>query len=498
MDALMHATWAGLVQAMSWPTAGYLIAGIAVGFVIGLIPGLSGVTGMAMLLPLVYDKSPADALALLIGMYAVTTLSDTIPAVLIGIPGTSSAQAGILDGYPMAKRGEAARALGAAYTCDVLATVLGLLVFIASYPFLKPLVLAFAAPELFMLGILGISLVGFLSSGSTRLRGAIVAGFGLMLAMIGLAPQAGFPRYTFGLLYLWERLPLVPVVLGLFGIPELVDLVVRRQAISAVPLRADRGMWQGVLDCLQNWALMLRAGLLGAVAGVIPALGGPVAEWWGYAHAVQSARDKSQFGKGDVRGVIGSEAAVAHEKPTALIPTLAFGIPGNLPMAILLGGFLILGVRPGEAMLTTQLPLTMTIMWTMVIANVVAAVVAIALSNVLARITMLRASILVPVVLVFMAVAAVVSTSTIADVVVMCAFGVLGFVMERTGWPRAPMVLGLVLGSMIETYLFIAVDAYGWSWLGRPMVVALLLATVLPYLLPSLARLRAARRGVPA
>jgi TctA family transporter len=359
----MDPFFAGLIAVFQWPALGYLVLGVLLGIWLGAVPGLGGIIGLVLLLPFTFGMDPVSAFALLLGMYAVTTTSDTIASVLLGIPGTAASQATILDGFPLAQQGQAARAFGAAFTVSAFGGVFGAIILAVSLPIALPLILAFRSPEIFMLGILGLTMVGSLSGGSV-LKGLIAALLGLMMAMVGYGETVPVPRYWFGSDYLLDGLPIVPVVLGLFAIPELLELAVRNTSISRTQ-RADvvgGGLMDGVRDAYRNWWLVIRCCFIGTYVGMLPGLG----------HAVQSAKDKSMFGKGDIRGVIAPETANNATKGGALIPTVAFGIPGSLGTAILLGALLIQGLTPGPTMLTMELSLTYSMVWTIVIANVLA------------------------------------------------------------------------------------------------------------------------------
>ncbi|MYG25697.1 MAG: tripartite tricarboxylate transporter permease, partial [Boseongicola sp. SB0677_bin_26] len=326
---MVDAALSGFLAVIAWPAVGYLFAGVLAGLFFGAVPGLSGLVGMAILLPFTFSMDPVPAFALLFGMFAVTTTSDTIASVLLGIPGTAASQATIIDGYPMAVNGEAARALGAAFSVSAIGGLLGAILLGLSIPFVKPLILSFAQPEIFMLALLGLAMVGSLSGGSV-LRGLIAALAGLGLSYVGYAENGALPRYWLGATYLLDGLPLVPFVLGLFAIPELIELAAKDSSISKVPRSSvSGGLMKGVGDALRNWWLVLRSTAIGAYVGLLPGLGGSIVDWVAYGHAVQSASDKDGFGKGDVRGVIAPETANNAMKGGALLPTIAFGIPGS-------------------------------------------------------------------------------------------------------------------------------------------------------------------------
>jgi TctA family transporter len=475
---MLDAAIAGLIAAVQWPAIGYLFLGIALGIYFGAVPGLSGLSGMAILLPFTFGMDPVSAFAFLLGMYAITTTSDSITAILIGVPPSAAAQATVLDGYPMAKRGEAGRAFGAAFTCSAIGGVLGGLFMGLSIPIVQPLVLSFAKPEFFMLGLLGLTLVGSLS-GRSVLKGMTVAGLGLLLSQIGYAEQMAIPRYWLNTTYLLDGLPLIPVVLGLFSIPELVALAVSNRSISDVPReKISGGIFTGVRDCFVHWWLMLRSSVIGIYIGILPALGPTIADWVAYGHAVQSAKDKSQFGKGDVRGVIAPETANNSVKGGDLVPTVAFGIPGSASMAILLGAFLIQGLTPGPEMLTTKLHITFSMMWTLIFANIIGAILLMAWANQLQKIIFVPANLILPGITFFVLIGAWTAGNNIGDWITVLVFGAIGLVMKRAGWPRAPLILGFILGRIMENSLHISMKAYGMSWVLRPICLLILAAIV--------------------
>ncbi|MYG10733.1 MAG: tripartite tricarboxylate transporter permease [Rhodobacteraceae bacterium] len=474
---MFDAAVSGLVQVTAWPAIGYLLFGVLIGLLLGMIPGLSGLVGFSIMLPFTFVLDPVPALALLLGMFAVTTTSDTIASVLFGIPGTSASQATILDGHPMAMKGEASRAFGAAFSVSAVGGILGAIVLGLSIPVVKPLILYFAQPEIFMLSVFGMTIVGTLS-GNSILLGLIAALAGLGLSYVGYAENGALPRYVFGTLYLLDGLPLIPVVLGLFAIPELIELAVQGGSISKVPREEVKGgLMTGVRDACRNWWLVLRSTAIGAYFGLMPGLGGTIVDWMAYGHAVQSSKNKGTFGKGDVRGVIAPETANNAMKGGALIPTVAFGIPGSPSMAVLLGAFMIQGVAPGPEMLTVKLDFTFALMWTLAIANFVGALLLLLIAGKLSLITFLSGRLLVPLVTLFIFLGAWTSSSNIGDWIVLMVFGMVGYMMKKGGVPRPPMVLGFVIGPIMENALFITTHAYeGLSWLSRPacLIIAVL------------------------
>ena len=490
---MFDAALSGLILVIAWPAIGYLFLGVFIGLYFGAVPGLSGLVGMAILLPFTFSMEPVPALAFLLGMFAVTTTSDTIASVLLGIPGTAASQATILDGYPMAMKGEAPRAFGAAFTVSAVGGLLGAVVLGLSIPIVKPLILSFTQAEFFMLGLLGLAMVGSLS-GDSILRGLTAALIGLGLSFVGYAENGAVPRYWLGATYLLEGLPLIPVVLGLFALPEVIDLAVRNSSISRVP--ADRvagGMMTGIGDAWRNWWLVLRCTAIGAYVGMLPGLGGSIVDWVAYGHVVQSSKDKEGFGKGDVRGVIAPETANNAMKGGALIPTLAFGIPGSASMAILLGALLIQGMTPGPEMLTSKLHITFSMMWTLVIANVAGALLLMLLARQVARVTFVPGNLVVPAVALFVFMGAWLANANLGDWIVLLIFGAVGYVMKQGGVPRPPMVLGFVIGPIMENALFITNSAHdGLAWLARP--ICLIIGALIVLSIVFAARRRNTRR----
>lgn len=475
----------GLFAVLQWKAFSFMLIGIGVGFWVGLLPGIGGLTTLALMLPFIFDMSPVEAFAFLLGMHSVTATTGDITSILFGVPGEGSSAATVLDGHAMAKKGEAGRALGAALMSSLLGAVVGALALAVSIPIMRPLVLSFGAPELFMLAVMGIAFIASLSGqgGRAQIRGFLAGLLGLLLAMVGQDPQAATERFTLGQLYLWDGVALVPLIVGLFAFPEIIDLAVRGTSIAGdLPQgKVSSGVWEGVKDTFRHFWLTVRCSLAGTFIGIMPGLGGSVAQWIAYGHAAQSARsaeERSLFGKGDVRGVLGPGAANNSKEGGSLIPTVAFGIPGSAAMAILLGAFLIQGLRPGLDMLDKHLTLTFSMVWTMVIANVITVAISLLFLDQLAKLTRVRGSILIPFILFLAFIGSYAEHNQVGDLITFLVFGSLGYLMVRCGWPRAPLVLGFVLGNIAETNFYISMTRYGLSWLFDPLVAFLMLLTV--------------------
>jgi len=457
-----------------------LVGGVLIGLVLGVIPGLGGVVGLTLLIPFTYKLDTYTSFALLLGMAAVTTISDLIPAVLFGVPGSVGAAATVIDGHALAKKGEAGRALGAGYTSALVGGVLGAALLAAVIPVIRPFILHIGSPELLSFSIFGLSMVAVLS-GRAPLKGFAGAGLGIMLAMIGSGSPSGTERWTFGTLYLWDHLPLVPFTLGLFAMPELAEMAIMRTSIARDSGKLDfsfAAQWQGARDALRHWWLVLRCGWLGAVLGTVPGLGASSIDWIAYGHAVRSEKAGASFGKGDIRGVIAPEASNNAKEGGHLITTVAFGVPSGVSMAVLLSAFLLHGLVPGPDMLTKHLDVTFLMVWSLTLAHVIGGLICLAASGVFARLASVPAGKLVPIVLALMFLSAFQGSQSWGDLYALVLFGALGWLMKLLHWPRPPLMLGFVLGSVFERNLFISTQIYGGDWIYRPIVLVILAVTL--------------------
>ena len=394
----------------------------------------------------------------------------------------------------MSKRGEASRALSACYTSSLLGGLIGAAILAFSLPLVRPLVLSISTPELLALTIFGIAMVAVLS-GRAPLRGIVVACFGILIGMIGTNVQTGQMRWTGDFLYLVDGIPLVPVLLGIFALPELCDLAIQRKAISnKIPVRALTGMRQGVTDTLKNWFLVLRCGGIGAFLGMIPGITGAVTDWIAYGHAMQTEKGaKETFTKGDVRGVIAPESANNAKEGGMLVPMLAFGVPGGAAQAILLGALMVHGFAPGPDMLTTHLDVTYSMVWSIALANIFGAGLCFLFSGQFAKVATLRYSIILPVMMPIVYVGAFQGSRSWGDLFVLLLAGLIGWIMKRQKWPRPPLILGLVLGVLIERYMSISIMRYGAEWLARPGVLILLSLSAMVFLSPLFKLMRKGR-----
>ena len=474
---MLEALLLALGNLLSLEHAQFLALGVLLGLAVGIFPGLGGIVGLSLCLPFLWGMDPTSALALLIGLVAVIPTSDTFTSVLMGIPGSSASQATVLDGFPLAKKGEAARALGAAFAASLFGGLFGAVILTGFVLIARPIILSFGSAELFMLTVLGLSMVGVLA-GRSLWKGLAACGLGLLLGMQGGAPATGEWRLTFGSNYLTDGIPLVVLALGIFAVPEIVDLL-RRAGAIAESQRLGAGWLRGLADMLRNRWLCLRCAGLGALVGALPGLGGNVVDWIAYGHVVQTTRGPSNFGKGDIRGVLAPESANNAKEGGGLIPTLMFGIPGSGSMAVFLGGLILIGYEPGPGFVETSLDVTYTIVWSLALANVLGAGLCLFISPWVARLTTIPYHYLAPFMVMIICFAAYQGTRHWGDIIALAAVGILGIYMRRFGWPRPALLIGFVLADNAETYLYQAVQFYDWAWVARPGVLIIGAITLL-------------------
>ncbi len=465
----------------------YLVGGVVLGMAVGIFPGLGGIAGLSLVLPFIYGMDPIAGLAMMVGLISVIPTSDTFSSVLLGIPGSAASQATVLDGFPLARKGQAARALSAAFAASLFGGLFGAAVLSMFVLVARPIVLAFGLPEMLMMTALGLSMVAVLA-GRVPLKGLASASLGILVGTIGAAGAGGSARMSsYEFPYLYDGLKLVIVGLGIFAIPEIVSLLRQGKSI-AEDAKLGAGWLDGVRDWWVNRWLSLRCAVIGVIVGVIPGLGGSVVDWIAYGHAVQTTKDKSGFGSGEIRGVVGPESSNNAKEGGALIPTLLFGIPGSGSMAIFIGGMALLGYEAGPRMITEELNVTYTMVWSLALANVVGAGLCIFLAPWIARLTTVRFVLLAPYLFMMIAFAAFQSGQDMADLVALLCMGLVGVFLRRFEWSRPAFLIGFVLSSQIELYTnqafqiashrFASSMGEGLSYLFTPIVIVLLLITV--------------------
>ena len=476
MDVILNAVGSGFQQLMTPIYLTYLFGGVALGLVIGWLPGLGGISGMSIMLPFLFGMDPIGALAAMVGMSSVTSTSDTFPSVLIGVPGSSGSQATIVDGYQMTKQGEGARALSASFTASLLGGIFGAVCLSIAVIVARPILLQIGFGEQLMLIFIALTCVGVLT-GSSALKGLASCGLGLLLGTIGVAEVTAQNRMTLGTDYLIDGISLVVLALGLFAIPEIADVLRKREQISKeVP--SENGTLQGIKDVFKNKWLVIRCSFIGTSIGALPGLGGSIIDWLAYAHTVQSTKDKERFGKGDVRGVIGPESANNAKEGGALIPTLFLGIPGSGTMALLMAGLVTIGITPGRSLVTNNLDLIYLCVWSIALANVLGTLICLAFSKSISKVTYIRFSLIAPIVLAIIYFAAFQATRGWGDFVLLIVTGILGIYMRRFGWSRPALLIGFVLSNSLEDAVYRTVQVYGFDFLLRPLALSLFIASI--------------------
>lgn len=469
---------------------GYLLLGVVMGLCVGVFPGLGGIAGLSLLLPFMFGLDPVAGLALMVGMVAVVPTSDTFASVLMGIPGSSASQATVLDGFPLAKKGQASRALSAAFASSLFGGIVGALFLTAFILVARPVVLEFRTPELLMVTLFGLSMVGVLA-GRTPLKGIAAAGLGMMVGTIGEGDSAGALRMsTYDIPYLVDGFKLVIVGLGIFAIPEIVALLRQDKAISERAIIGG-GWLIGVRDWFANIWLSVRCSLIGVIVGCIPGLGGSVVDWIAYGHTVQSTKDRSGFGSGEIRGVIGPESSNNAKEGGGFVPTLLFGIPGSGSMAIFIGAVALLGsgnIEVGPSMLKTNLDITYAVVWLLALANVLGTLISIFASGSIARLTLIPFNLLAPFLFMIIAFAAFQSGQDIMDLLALFVIGLLGIMMRRFDWSRPAFLIGFVLSNPAEAYANQAVQIAssrfragienGLEYIFSPITIVLVILTI--------------------
>jgi len=329
-----------------------------------------------------------------------------------------------------------------------------------------------------MLGILGISMVGVLS-GDSFVKGFLACGIGLLLGTMGSAPATGEWRLTFGSYYLFDGLKVVTIGLAAFAIPEICDLLRKNKTIATKDEPIGKGWLKGLMDTLREKWIVIRCAGIGTLVGILPGLGGSVVDWIAYGHVVQTSKDKSNFGKGDIRGVIAPESANNAKEGGGLVPTILFGIPGSGSMAVFLGGLTLLGIEPGPALIEEDLQFTYVMVWSLALANVIGAGMCFAISSKVAKITTIPYGVLAPFMIMIICFAAFQVTRSIYDLYILIILGAFCTLMKSYNWPRPALLIGFVLSDTLETYLYQAVQIYDWNFLTRTSVIIIFIITLI-------------------
>ncbi|MBW4709755.1 tripartite tricarboxylate transporter permease [Roseobacter sp. YSTF-M11] len=476
----MEPLLAGLIVLLDPQLLALLFAATLGGVVIGALPGLNATTGAALLLPFTITMDPIPAIAILTTIYCAATFAGAITAILINTPGTSASATTCLDGYPLAQRGEAGRALGMATVSSTIGGIISVICLMLAAPLMARMAYNFAPPEYFALTVFGISMLATIGDG-TPLKNIIAGAFGILLATVGKDLLTTVERFTFGFNELSEGIGFVPVMIGIFGISELLvqaeRLNVERKQVfmKAIKLPSRE-------DYARVWKTILRSSGIGTFIGILPAEGATVASMIGYNEARRWSKTPEEFGKGAIEGIAGSEAANNSATGGAMVPTLALGIPGSPTAAVILAGLMIHGLQPGPTMFTEQAVFAYAIFWAMLLVNVTFIFVGLFGAKLFARVTFVPVQILWPIVFTFSVVGAYALDQSMLDVYIALASGVIGYFMRRFGYSVVPLAIGLILGGMLEKRLgqsLIMLDDQWWLMFTRPLSLLFFVLTIL-------------------
>ncbi len=490
--SLFDAAIKGFVNILQFKVFFAMLVGVSIGTFTAVAPqGLGIPLVYAILLPVVIKWEPLTGIALLIGASSVSAICAAYLPILFGIPGGSGSQATVLDGYPMGKKGEGRRALGASFMAGGMGALIGTFTLIVAVPAAKPLIYLMGSPELFVIMLWGLSMVAVLA-GKRPLKGLIATAFGLLLATIGQQAQSGVMRYVFDQPYLLDGMSISIMTLALFGVPAALDLALTKLGVEQQPVPLKGSLFDGIKDTLREWWLVVRCSFVGVWVGIVPGLGSQVVDWLAYGHAAQSCKGGRQtFGTGDVRGVIAPESANDAKDGGDLVTTLLLGFPQGVSTALFIVALLAWGFVPGPEMIKKTPDLIYSVIWIQGMAGIAGTLVGICLATQLAKLAEVRYTFMVPIMFMFILMGAFSVNRDPLDLVVVVAFGFLGYFMRQAGYPRPAMILGLVLGDLMEKYLYRSVASYGFSWMARPGVIVIFLIAAVSLFFTLRGKLRA-------
>ena len=459
---------------------------------IGLIPGLGSTTIAAIAIPFLlfnFGDNPTAGIIFLAALGGLNNTLDSVPAVLLGYPGAAT-QVTFLEGHQLAMRGRAAHTLGAVYAVSAIGGVVGAVALLAMIPFMRPILVRFSFPEIAAMAMFGVLMVSVLSRGA-MIKGLISGLLGVLASTIGTDGIQGLPRLTFEQIYLLDGLPLIPTLIGFFALPELIDLTMTGRPVSAPGTVSTREVMSGVRYGAGKWRVAIRQSMFGVFMGAIPGIGSAVIDWLSYAFGIALSKDKTEFGRGSLDGVLFAESAQNSKEGGQAIPTLAFGIPGGSSWAIVLVGLLFYGIAPGLGMLDQHLDVMVAIVVTLALGNLLITMLGMVATGHIAKVTLVPYPLLAAALFPLVFIAAFQSTTAWGDILVLIGAGMLGLAMKWLGWPRPPFILGFILGPIIEKNLWTAVGVFGpLGMLTRPISIILLIFAVLSviYLTKAMAR----------
>jgi len=431
-----------------------ILIGVLAGTLVGALPGFTATMGTALLLPLTFAMPVDQGLAMLGGLYVASMLADAIPACLVNIPGTPSAMATAFDGFPMTQRGEGQKAIVASSFSAMVGTFVGGFTFMFLTGPLTEVALRFGPPEFFWVGIFSLTIIGSIS-GDSLLKGIAGGLFGMLIGTIGISATGAVSRYTFGLPDLRGGLNVVAGLIGVFAIPQVLTMVAERNQTATVGSyqRLPGVATATVREILSRPVNLFRSSVIGTLVGILPGAGSPVASPLAYNEAKRWSKNKKAFGKGEVQGVVASEAAGNAAAGGAMVPTLGLGIPGSAPAAVILGSLLLHGVRPGPLLFQSQPALVYGFAWAIVAAGIFTFILGSLMAGSLARMVLMPTRLLAPIVLFLSVAGSYAVRNSMVDLFMMLGLGILVFFLSKVGFHPAPIGLGIILGPIVEPAL---------------------------------------------
>ena len=489
MEGLSHLGTALANLAGPWQIAWALGATLA-GILIGLLPGLSATLGVALFTTLTIKMAPTDAILVLVCVYVGAIYGGSRTAIVLNIPGTAANAAACLDGHALARQGRAGRAMGIATTGSVAGSLFGVICLAMFTPLLAETALKFGAFEFFWLGMVGIMMSGSLS-GEDALKGWLMGLLGLFVATIGLDPIHAQERFTFGENAMSGGIALIPALVGAFGFAEILT-VMNASRPPPLPDSSD-SVLPRIGDLLRHWRTVIRSGLIGVFVGILPGVGEDMAAWSSYAAAKRASKDKEEFGKGSVDGLIAAETGDNASIPGALIPALALGIPGSAPAAVLMAAMIIHGAQPGPMLMVNQPQYIYDVVGITLVATLAILLFGLVLVRPILWVLRVRRELIMPIVFVLCVLGSYSISQRLFDVWVMLATGIVCFLLRRQGFPVAPFVLGLVLGDIVDKSLrrgLVLSDGSLLPFFTRPIsaLLALLVLVMLAWQFPAVRR----------
>ena len=461
-----------------------ICVGTVAGIVIGALPGLTATMGVALLVPLTFGRPPLESLSMLMGIYCGAMYGGAISAILIRTPGTPAAAATVMEGYPMAKRGEAGRAMAMALFASFFGGVVGALIMTFASPFVSSVALEFGPVEYFGLAIFGLSVIISIS-GRSLIKGMMSAFFGLLICTTGFDPISGYPRFTFGLVEMMEGPPFIPTLIGLFAVSEVFNEVQKDGVVQQVKAKLDQYLpsWTDIKYCFKE---LCRSSIIGTIIGAIPGAGGDIAAFISYGEAKRASKNPERYGHGEIEGLAASECANNSCSGGAMIPLLSLGVPGDAVTAVLLGAFIIQGLQPGPMLYKEHMDIVYQIFASMMLAQFAMQFIGMAGIQLFARVIMVDRAILTPAIFVLSCVGAFAMRGNVFDVYCTLFFGILGYVMMRYDYPLSPILLALILGPMAEANLRRALVISNGDFnilFSRPIAVGLMILAVISLVL---------------